>query len=698
MRLTLRLIDRWPWRRPWRVRSCAVWSMLAAGAACHVPGKVRSEPDGGIGDASVDTQSDTEAPETTIDQAPDLFSRNSQATFWFSSNDANATFECRIDNETPASCKSPYVRTLADGPHSFSVRAADAAGNRDETPAERVWTIDTVAPDTMLTSGPPVADNSVMAQFAFRGSEPNVSFECSLDNAGYLACTSGASFGPVGDGAHAFAVRARDRAGNVDPSPAIYAWSVDTSTPDTQILSGPTGASASTTATFTFISPDAGGGATFQCALDGGALAACTSPRSYGGLGEGPHSFAVRVRDAVGNFDPSPAVRSWTVDLTPPNTTIVSGPSGTVPIASASISFTASEPDVSFACSLDGAAFAACTSPAGLTALAQGAHSFAVRATDAAGNADPSPAIWAWTVDTIAPDVAITSGPANGSTSGPYVVFGFTASDGAVACSFDGGGFAACASSIAINLPAGPHQFAVRATDAAGNLTTVTRAWTVACSAPDAAGAAGLLHLDDTGQSLANAVIGGAFATLGDTLEVEAGDPAALAVGRFGGALAFTATDSDHVAWPLALAAMPELTIELWSRPNSPAGARDVVVSGDGRIALRVAAASPTTVRFSIAIALDLTGKQKGIATSATVTAGAWHHVLASLRAPMLRLWVDGVRTEVGNVQLAAPLALDSLRLGGGAATAYDGALDEIWVAQTAITDDDAALARYCPM
>ena len=333
-----------------------------------------------------------------------------------------------------------------------------------------------------------------------------------------------------------------------------------------------------------------------------------------------------------------------------------------------------------------------------MTALAPGAHSFAVRATDAAGNADPSPAIWAWTVDTIAPDVAITSGPANGSTSGPHVVFGFTASDGDVACSFDGGGFAACASSIAINLPAGPHQFAVRATDAAGNLTTVTRAWTVACSAPDAAGAAGLLHLDDTGQSLANAVIGGAFATLGDTLEVEAGDPAALAVGRFGGALAFTATDSDHVAWPLALAAMSELTIELWSRPSSPAGARDVMVSGDRRIVLRVTAVSPTTVRFSIVIAQDLAGKQTRIATSAAVTAGAWHHVLASLRAPRLRLWVDGVRTEVGDVKLDAPLALGSLRLGGGAATAYDGALDEIWVAQTAITDDDAALARYCPM
>jgi hypothetical protein len=71
--------------------------------------------------------------------------------------------------------------------------------------------------------------------------------------------------------------------------------------------------------------------------------------------------------------------------------------------------------------------------------------------------------------------------------------------------------------------------------------------------------------------------------------------------------------------------------------------------------------------------------------------------VLASLQEPALRLWVDGVRTEIEDVHLATPPALDALRLGGGAATAYDGALDEIWLAQTAITGDEAAVARYCP-
>ena len=377
------------------------------------------------------------------------------------------------------------------------------------------------------------------------------------------------------------------------------------------------------------------------------------------------------------------------------------GPTGPVPMASANFTFTSNEASATFACSVDGGAFAACMSPLALTALAQGAHSFSVRATDAAGHADASPATRSWTVDTVAPDVAITAGPAATSTSGPRVTFAFTVSDGAITCSFDTGAFAACASPVAVNLPAGAHQFAVRAVDGVGNLTTVTRAWTVACAAPDPAGAAGLLHLDETGptvQTLANAVTGGALATLGDTTAVEPGDPAPLAGGRFGGALAFTATEGDHVVWPLALPAMPNLTIELWARPNASAGARDIAVSGDGRVALRATAVSPTAVQFSIAIAEGGMAGQTRVATSAAVAAGAWHHVLVSLQQPTLRLWVDGARTEAGMVALGASLALDALRLGGSAAAAYDGALDEVWIAQTAITDDEGVLTRYCPL
>ncbi|MDQ3299209.1 MAG: LamG domain-containing protein [Myxococcota bacterium] len=658
--------------------------------ACSVPDKqplTDAGSDGAPGDSNGDL-------ETTIVEAPEPFSRLGSATFKFMSNLPDAKFECMLDDEAPAACTSPFTRSLSDGPHSFAVRAIDSNGTVDDTPAEHLWLIDTVAPNTQLLVAPPAADNSVMVRFEFTSSEMNVTFDCSLDGGSYLPCTSGAEFGPISDGSHSFAVRAHDRAGNVDSSPAIHAWTVDTSTPDTQIVSGPSGSASSTTATFTFLSPDAGGGATFQCSLDTGAFVACTSPQSFTNLVEGEHTFAVRVRDAVGNFDPTPATRTWTVDLSAPETTIDSGPSGTVRIASASFTFSASELNATFACSLDGAPFAACTSPFTATGLAQGAHTFAVKASDTAGHEDPTPATRTWTIDTIPPQIDFTSGPAAGSTSGPRVTFGFTVSDGTVACSMDGAAFAACTSPYATNLPAGAHELQVRATDDAGNIATAVRGWTVACAAPDATGAAGLLHLDDNAQTLANGVAGGASATLGADATVEVADPGFVA-GRFGSGLTFSPNEGDHVSWPAALGMMPDLTLELWVRPDAIAGTRDLLVSGDGRVALQVTGASPTTVQFSFSV----TGGngQVRTATSAQVTGNAWHHVIASLDEPTLRLWVDGVRVEAA-INLGDAPALDAIRLGGAGGTSFSGTLDEIWIAQTAITADEAALTRYCPM
>lgn len=647
--------------------------------ACSVPDKQAVEADAGV-DAAI-PPGEEGAPNTMITDAPAEFSPVAAATFRFASDIATATFLCTIDGETPLACSSPYTRTLNDGPHTFSVRAVDSLGNSDDTPAEHPFSIDTVMPQTILMDAPPALDNSVMVHFTFDSNERNVVFDCSLDGAAYALCVSDAEVGPIGDGAHSFAVRARDRAGNVDSSPSIHAWNVDTSTPDTQLLTGPTGASSSTSASFTFVSSDAGGGATFQCSADGGAMVACTSPYDLANLTEGPHTFAVRVRDAVGNFDPTPAMRTWTVDLSPPDTMITSGPTGTVPAAIAAFGFMATEDDVAYECSLDGAPFAACAAPVSYTNLGQGAHTFAVRARDLAGHIDASPASRMWTVDTVSPDVTFTAAPAEAATSGPRVSFAFTVSEGAAECSADGAVFGACTSPQAFNFAAGSHTFAVRATDAGGNMMTATRTWTVACAAPDGAGATGLLHLDDAGQTLANAT-GGAAALLGDTDQPETFDPAAT-TGRFAGGLLFTSSEDDRVTWP-AVGASSELTIELWVRPDAPG---DLFVSGDGSASLQVIAAAGSMVRFQAIVAGTT-------ALSAPVAAGVWHRVLVSAQQPTLRLWVDAARTDAGGLAVGS-LALDTVRLGGGS---FGGTLDEVWVSPIAVTDDETSLSRYCPL
>jgi hypothetical protein len=161
-------------------------------------------------------------------------------------------------------------------------------------------------------------------------------------------------------------------------------------------------------------------------------------------------------------------VATIAADTTPPETTMVSAPSGSIASTSAAISFS-SEPDARFECSLDGGAFAECASPASYSGLAQGAHAFDVRAIDAAGNVDASPAQARWTVDTIAPDTRFTQWSRPDSRS---ATFWFTASEAAsFACSLDGGAWVSCISPKSYSgLYKGWHTVRFRASDAAGNV------------------------------------------------------------------------------------------------------------------------------------------------------------------------------------------------------------------------------------
>jgi ELWxxDGT repeat protein len=93
--------------------------------------------------------------------------------------------------------------------------------------------------------------------------------------------------------------------------------SSDATPPETTIDAGPTNGSTITTtsASFTF-SGTPGDTARFQCSLDGGPFNGCTSPHTFTGLSEGPHTVAVRAIDAASNVDPTPAQRTLTVDTT----------------------------------------------------------------------------------------------------------------------------------------------------------------------------------------------------------------------------------------------------------------------------------------------------------------------------------------------------------------------------------------------
>ena len=98
---------------------------------------------------------DTAAPTTTIASGPKALITDPRPAFFFSASEAGARFECRLEGPgRPGAwfaCENPYrPAALPDGAWVFEVKAIDAAGNDDETPARLAFTIDTTPPVTTI--------------------------------------------------------------------------------------------------------------------------------------------------------------------------------------------------------------------------------------------------------------------------------------------------------------------------------------------------------------------------------------------------------------------------------------------------------------------------------------------------------------------------------------------------------------------
>ncbi|HWH54270.1 MAG TPA: hypothetical protein VNT04_01725, partial [Gaiellaceae bacterium] len=423
-------------------------------------------------------------PVPTIDSRPANPSASSSAQFTFSDAEGGVGYQCRLDAGVFSTCSSPtsYL-SLAEGGHSFAVRAVDAAGNPSGS-ALYSWLVDTVPPITTIGDKPPLSTDQTGASFTFTSDTPGSTFQCSLDGAGFAACTSPKSYSGLANGSHTFRVKALDAAAN-EGQVASYTWTVDTAGPPAPLLNGPPNPSGSDDATFTFSDSEAG--VAFECRLDGAAFAACTSPKSYSGLADGSHTFRVRAVDGLSN--PGAAtVHTWTVDTTGPPAPSVLGPLTLTKLTTATFTFSDSEPGVTFQCRLDAAAFAPCTSPKSYSGLADGPHTFRVKALDALSN-ESGLASYAWTIDTTTPPAPSASGPPDPSGSDDPT-FTFSDSEAGVTfeCRLDGGNFAPCSSPQGYtSLADGSHTFRVRAVDAATNASAATLVtWTIDTTGPPA--------------------------------------------------------------------------------------------------------------------------------------------------------------------------------------------------------------------
>jgi arylsulfatase A-like enzyme len=268
-------------------------------------------------------------------------------------------------------------------------------------------------PDTRITERPASVSGSSSATFSFTSSEPNSAFECRLDASGnqpFLPCPARATWVGLSNGSHTLEARAIDSAGVRDSTPDTITWTVDTSFPETWIGDGPPDPSTIREATFEF--GGSGTSTAFQCRLDSDLEADfqyCSTPQSYDSLADGSHTFDVRALRAPAQVDPTPARHTWTVDATPPNTEVT--PASTLSTHSdfatfnlksnVSDSSAQAETPSRLECKLDGGAYAPCGYSKTYEDLSKGAHTVRARSTDQAGNTDPTPAAFSWTIGTV---------------------------------------------------------------------------------------------------------------------------------------------------------------------------------------------------------------------------------------------------------------------------------------------------------
>ncbi|HET7759005.1 MAG TPA: Ig-like domain-containing protein [Gaiellaceae bacterium] len=397
-----------------------------------------------------------------------------------------------VDVFTDSACTAPPVATTAadalgafqvavtvgDGTTTtFYATATDVTGTSGCSSGFTYVEDSTPPAAPSITSGPPALVASSSASFTFSDPDPAL-LTCSLDGGSFEPCASPQGYSGLAEDQHTFQVQARDAAGNPSLS-SLYSWTVDTKPPPAPVVeTGPTDPSASQSASFTFTDSEP---VTFACSLDGGSFVGCSSPRGYSGLPDGQHTFQVQATDAAGNSSTS-KVFSWTVDTAHPLVTVTDKPPLITNQTSASFSFSATQAPGRYECRLDGAAFAACTSPKLYTGLGDGSHTFSVRTVSTGGSASAATE-YTWTIDTVAPETAIASGPPASSGSAT-ATFGFTSTEAGSAffCSLDAAGFTPCTSPTTYTgLGNGAHTFRVQAVDAAGNTdaTPATATWTV---------------------------------------------------------------------------------------------------------------------------------------------------------------------------------------------------------------------------
>ncbi|MBN1206591.1 MAG: adhesin, partial [Myxococcaceae bacterium] len=422
------------------------WSLTPATALADGPHTVRATAADPVGNTSSESNANTFMVDTTAPVAPvvitpvDGSTINDNTPVYTGTAEVGSTVAVIVDGAVVGTTTAdgaggwsftPVVG-LSNGPHTVMATATDPVGNTSPASNTNTFTVDATIPPAPVVLTP--ANNSVINDTTptLTGTaEPNNTVTIFLGSMELGTTTSDAggnwSFTPATPlmpAMYDVSAVATNPVGNTSERSNIHRFTIDITAPEAPVVTRPANDSVTNDSTPT-ITGTAEPHSTVTVRLNDSVVGTATADEAGGWsltpatpLADGPYTAVAVAADPAGNTSPASDSVRFTIDATPPDTTITAGPSDGTLDTTATFDFSANEAGVTYECSLDGAAFAACSDPVTFQELAVGEHTLQVRALDSVGNMDATPSSATWNIQAPPIDWALLGNGVGCASSG----------------------------------------------------------------------------------------------------------------------------------------------------------------------------------------------------------------------------------------------------------------------------------------
>lgn len=354
---------------------------------------------------------------------------STKGTFAYSSSESGSFYKYQVDGgvfvtaNTATSQTFPdetfYVASCSGTSHSFGVKSIDPLGNVGDTltskftvePINTMLTLANAASGSVVASSTPVFTISAIVD---NHSPSSFTYEYKINDGSYKKGVHFPKFGVKGlaDGHHTITARAIAANGCADPTPITVSFTVDTTAPTTTLDCPASPSNSDSITVYGMVADSSVKASGTQYKLGSAPYSTPGSPMvpcsgcpddtfaiMLESLVEGSYTLYAKSTDMAG-ITGEEAMCSWVVDYGPPETVVVAGPPTPMYFEDASVfNFACQEEGCVFMYQVDGQGYMEAPGDmVSFTGIAQGLHTLKVYAVDAAGNADPTPAAYTWTV------------------------------------------------------------------------------------------------------------------------------------------------------------------------------------------------------------------------------------------------------------------------------------------------------------